>query len=247
LARRVSKASPAGRYSRSSRPMQRRHAGPAVSIINRSPVPPHRWHIHSAFGWTTTSSGARLAFSAKRSRFFSESFGDTQCVRYDASIAGFPLRLKRSVWRRGVRPTYAVGLASNPLAVAQDRNSRRASEMRCRLARTTSSRQSICPRRQRSTARGSSHPIPTRMSMPLTKCRAASAASAALATRSASGTRLFRLICGRTRCSQRCKAKVIRPAPTHAPNPAGAASRAVRSWPGSWWRPACGGCRAFPS
>ncbi|HKD22419.1 MAG TPA: hypothetical protein VKB71_10410, partial [Rhizomicrobium sp.] len=142
--------------------------------------------------WIAT--GARFAFSAKRSRFFSESSGDTQCVRYDVSIAGFPLRLKRSVWRRGVRATYAVWLADNPLAVAQDRNCCMASEIRGRLVRTTSSRQSICPRRQRSTARGSSHPIPTRMSMALTKCRAASAASAALATRSASGTRSFRLI-----------------------------------------------------
>src|SRR5260370_32629634 len=44
------------------------------------------------------------------------------------------------------------------------------------------------------------------MSMALTKCRAASAASAALATRSASGTRFCRLICGRTLCSVRCKA-----------------------------------------
>jgi len=40
---------------------------------------------------------------------------------------------------------------------------------------------------------------------------------------------------------------VIHPAPTHAPDPAGAASRAARSWPGSWWQPACGGCRAAPS
>src|SRR5712664_4327235 len=39
------------------------------------------------------------------------------------------------------------------------------------------------------------------MSRALTKCRAASAASAVLATRSASGTRFFRLICDRTRCS----------------------------------------------
>jgi len=46
--------------------------------------------------------------AAAGARFFSESSSNTQCVRYDASIAGFPLRLKRSVWRRGVRPTYAV-------------------------------------------------------------------------------------------------------------------------------------------
>lgn len=111
-----------------------------------------------------------------------------------ASIAGFPLRLKRSVPRCGVRATYPVGLGDNSLAVAQDRNSRMASEMRGGLSWTTSSRQSICPQRQRSTARGSSHPIPTSTSMAHTKCRAASAASAALATRSASGTRFFRLI-----------------------------------------------------
>jgi len=188
--------------------------------------------------WSFSEEGAAGA------RFFSESSSNTQCVQYDASIAGFPLRLKRSVWRRGVRPTYAVWLANNPLAVAQDRNSRMASEIRGRLARTTSSRQSICPA---APVPRSSHPIPTRMSMAFTKCRAASAALAALATRSASGTRFCRLICGRTLCSVRCKAIVIRPAPTHAPDPAGAASRAVRGWPGSWWPPACGGCRAFPS
>lgn len=49
--------------------------------------------------------GARLAFFAKRSRFFSESFRETQWVRYSPSIVGSPLRLKRSVWRRGVRVT----------------------------------------------------------------------------------------------------------------------------------------------
>lgn len=104
-------------------------------------MPPQRWHVHSVFnGWTTTSSGARLAFSARRSRFFSESSGDTQCVRHDASIAGFPLRLKRSVWRRGVRATYAVWLALSPLAVAQDRKSFMASAMRGRVVRTTFSR-----------------------------------------------------------------------------------------------------------
>jgi hypothetical protein len=104
--RRVSLASPAGRNSMSSRPTQRRHAGPGVSIIRRSPVPPHRWHVHSLFnGWTTTSSGARLSFSARRSRFVSESSGDTQCVRYDASISASPLRLKRSARCCGVRST----------------------------------------------------------------------------------------------------------------------------------------------
>ena len=46
-----------------------------------------------------------VAFSAKRSRFFSESFRETQWVRYSPSIVGSPLRLKRSVWRRGVRVT----------------------------------------------------------------------------------------------------------------------------------------------
>jgi hypothetical protein len=44
---------------------------PGFSIMRRSPVPPQRWHVHVVFnGWITTSSGARLAFSAKRSRFF---------------------------------------------------------------------------------------------------------------------------------------------------------------------------------
>jgi hypothetical protein len=62
--------------------------------------------------WSFSEEGAAGA------RFFSESSSNTQCVQYDASIAGFPLRLKRSVWRRGVRPTYAVWLANNPLAVA---------------------------------------------------------------------------------------------------------------------------------
>ena len=65
-------------------------------------------------------------------------------MRYDASIAAFPLRLKRSVWRRGVRATYSVWLANNPFAVAQDRNSLIASETRDRLAWTAPSRQSIC-------------------------------------------------------------------------------------------------------
>ena len=46
-----------------------------------------------------------VAFSAKRSHFFSESFRETQWVRYSPSIVGSPLRLKRSVWRRGVRVT----------------------------------------------------------------------------------------------------------------------------------------------
>ena len=46
-----------------------------------------------------------VAFSAKRPRFFSESFRETQWVRYSPSIVGSPLRLKRSVWRRGVRVT----------------------------------------------------------------------------------------------------------------------------------------------
>ena len=48
------------------------NAGPGFSIISRSPLPPHRWHFRSRFnGRITTISGARLAFSAKRSRFFS--------------------------------------------------------------------------------------------------------------------------------------------------------------------------------
>lgn len=82
-------ASPAGKNSSSSRPTQPRHAGPGFSIINRSPLPPHRWHFHSLFsGRITTRSGARLAFSAKRSRFFSESAREIQWVRYVASIAG---------------------------------------------------------------------------------------------------------------------------------------------------------------
>lgn len=42
-------------------------------------MPPQRWHVHSAFnGWTTTNSAPRLAFSARRLRFASESSGDTQ-------------------------------------------------------------------------------------------------------------------------------------------------------------------------
>ena len=38
---------------------------------------------------------------------------------------------------------------------------------------------------------------------------------------------------------------VIRPVPIHVPDPAGAASRVARSWPGSWWPPTYAGCRAF--
>lgn len=103
-------------------------------MTSKSPVPPHRWHIHSVFnGWITTSSGARSAFSARRSRFFSESSGETQWVRYSASIVWFPLRLKRSVCRRGVRARYYVSPAINPCPAAQDRNSFMASEMRDRL------------------------------------------------------------------------------------------------------------------
>jgi YqaJ-like viral recombinase domain len=41
--------------------------------------------------WSFSEEGAAGA------RFFSESSSNTQCVQYDASIAGFPLRLKRSV------------------------------------------------------------------------------------------------------------------------------------------------------
>jgi hypothetical protein len=71
-----------------------RHAGPGFSIISRSPLPPHLWHFHSLFnGRITTGSGARLASSAKRSRFFPESACEIQWVRHVALIAGSPLRL----------------------------------------------------------------------------------------------------------------------------------------------------------
>lgn len=74
-----------------------------------------RWHVQSLFnGWITTSSGARLASSIRRSRFFSESFGETQWVRYRASIAGSPLRLKRRVWRCGVRAPSSAWFGDKP-------------------------------------------------------------------------------------------------------------------------------------
>ena len=59
-----------------------------------------------------------------------------------------------------------------------------ASEMRGRLLRTISSRLSTCPCRQRLSPLGSSQPMPSRTSMGLTNFCAASAASAALVTRS---------------------------------------------------------------
>jgi hypothetical protein len=83
LTRRESSASPAGRNARSSRPIHRRQTGPGFSIIRKSPLPPQRWHAQSPFsGRTTSSSGSRLVSSTtRRSRFFSESFGEIQCQR----------------------------------------------------------------------------------------------------------------------------------------------------------------------
>jgi hypothetical protein len=76
--------------------------------MRRSPVPPHRWHVHAGFnGQITTSPGARLAFSARRSWLICESSPESQWVRYCRSIVGVPLLLKRSVCRDGVRATYA--------------------------------------------------------------------------------------------------------------------------------------------
>jgi hypothetical protein len=93
LTRRESSASPAGRNSRSSRPIHRRQTGPGFSIIRKSPLLPQRWHAHSLFsGSTTTSSGARLACSIRRSRFFSGSFGETQW----GAISRFDRRLSAS-------------------------------------------------------------------------------------------------------------------------------------------------------
>src|SRR6266571_6985316 len=70
-----------------------------------------------------------------------------------------------------------------------------ASEMRGRLVCTTSSRYATCPRCQRASAPGSSHPIPTSTSTGLTYFRAARAASAALITRSSSFLRLRGSMC----------------------------------------------------
>src|SRR5262245_56480291 len=91
-------------------------------------------------GVTPTASGVRLAFSARRSCFFSRSSGETQWVRYAVSMFGLPLRLKRKVGRPGRRAGYAVALAYSPFPAAQARNRFIATEMRLRLAWTTRSR-----------------------------------------------------------------------------------------------------------
>jgi hypothetical protein len=47
-----------------------------------SPPPPQRWQVQSLFnGRITASSGGRLAFSTRRSRFLSSRAPDTQWVR----------------------------------------------------------------------------------------------------------------------------------------------------------------------
>jgi hypothetical protein len=114
LTRRVSSASPADKNSRSSRPAHRRHAGPGLSMMRRSPVPLQQWHFQVSFsGWITRSSGARLALSTKRSRLLSESSPEIQWVRYSISIVGSPLLLKRNVCREGSarRSASRLGLA----------------------------------------------------------------------------------------------------------------------------------------
>ena len=80
------------------------HTGPPSSMISQPPCSsPHAEQVKSRSGETTTSSGGRLSRSANLARFFSDSSGETQCVRYACSIPGSPDLENRSGRRSRVR------------------------------------------------------------------------------------------------------------------------------------------------
>jgi hypothetical protein len=129
-------------------------------MTSSSDEPARRWQRHWWFrGAIATSSGGLLAFWASRSRFFSDSAADTQCVRQASSIAGAPDFENRWCSRRALRATYAVLEGCSPAAIAQARRSFIASDTRLRFAWMPASRNGNLPVRHSATRAGDNRPI----------------------------------------------------------------------------------------